>query len=138
MTIPDALLHRTRRHFFQTCGFGIGSLALASVTNQRLFAQALAAKAPHFAPKAKSIIFLFMAGGPSQLDLFDSKPTLRKYDGQPCPEDLIKGERFAFIRGVPKLLGSPHDFRHVGRSGVELSALLPQLATVADDIAIVK
>jgi hypothetical protein len=138
MNTQDVLLHRTRRHFFQTCGFGIGSLALASVTNQRLFAQALASKAPHFAPKAKSIIFLFMAGGPSQLDLFDGKPALKKYDGQPCPEDLIKGERFAFIRGVPKLLGSPHEFRQAGQSGAELSALLPQLATVADDIAIVK
>src|ERR671929_15251 len=128
----------TRRHFFQSAGFGIGSIALASLTNQKLFAQAVASRAPHFAPKAKSIIFLFMAGGPSQLDLFDSKPALNKFDGQPCPEDLIKGERFAFIKGVPKLLGSPHQFTRHGRSGAELSQLLPHLATIVDDVAIVK
>ena len=119
MTTHKTLISTTRRHFFQTSGFGIGSLALASITNQRLFAQALATKAPHFAPKAKSIIFLFMAGGPSQLDLFDRKPALKQYDGQPCPEDLIKGERFAFIKGVPKLLGSPHEFRQAGRAARE-------------------
>jgi hypothetical protein len=128
----------TRRHFFQSAGFGIGSLALASVMNERLFAQTVASRAPDFAPRAKSIIFLFMAGGPSQLDLFDSKPTLNRFDGQPCPEDLIKGERFAFIKGVPKLLGSPHQFRRSGQCGAELSVLLPHLASVADDVAIVK
>ena len=128
----------TRRHFFQSAGFGIGSLALASVMNERLFAQTVASRAPDFAPRAKSIIFLFMAGGPSQLDLFDSKPTLNRFDGQPCPEDLIKGERFAFIKGVPKLLGSPHRFHRSGQCGAELSELLPHLASVADDVAIVK
>lgn len=138
MTDPKTLKETTRRHFFQSAGFGIGSLALASITNQRLFAQALASNAPQFAPKAKSIIFLFMAGGPSQLDLFDSKPALNRFDGQPCPEDLIKGERFAFIKGVPKLLGSPHQFRRFGQSGAELSTLLPHLSTVVDDVAIVK
>src|SRR5690349_6132199 len=89
-------------------------------------------------PKAKNIIFLFMAGAPSQLDLFDFKPTLNRLDGQPCPEELIKGERFAFIKGVPKLLGSPHSFKKHGQSGAELSNLLPHLATIVDDIAIVK
>jgi hypothetical protein len=132
------LLESTRRHFFQSAGFGIGPLALAALTNQKLFAQTVAAQAPHFAPRAKSIIFLFMAGGPSQLDLFDNKPTLVRYDGQPCPEELIKGERFAFIKGVPKLLGSPHHFRRHGQSGAELSELLPNLATIADDVAIVR
>jgi Protein of unknown function (DUF1501) len=134
----ETLLKTTRRHFFQSAGFGLGSLALASVTNQRLFAQTVAAKAPHFAPKAKNIIFLFMAGAPSQLDLFDAKPVLNKFDGQPCPEELIKGERFAFIKGVPKLLGSPHRFRSHGQAGAELSDLLPNLATIVDDVAIVK
>jgi hypothetical protein len=128
----------TRRHFFQSAGFGIGSLALASVMNERLFAQTVTSRAPDFAPRAKSIIFLFMAGGPSQLDMFDSKPTLNRFDGQPCPEDLIKGERFAFIKGVPKLLGSPHRFHRSGQCGAELSVLLPHLASVADDVAIVK
>ncbi len=73
-TMQNPLLQQTRRHFFQTCGFGIGSLALSSLTSERLFAEAVAARAPDFAPKAKSIIFLFMAGGPSQLDLFDRNP----------------------------------------------------------------
>ena len=132
------LLDSTRRHFFQSAGFGIGSLALASLTSQKLMAQAVAARAPEFAPKAKSIIFLFMAGGPSQLDLFDPKPVLNRYDGQPCPAELIKGERFAFIKGVPNLLGSPHQFRRYGQSGTELSALLPHLASVVDDIAVVR
>ena len=113
-------------------------MALASLTDEQLFAQAVAARVPHFAPKAKNIIFLFMAGGPSQLDLFDGKPALTRFDGQPCPEDLIKGERFAFIKGVPKLLGSPHEFRKSGLCGAELSNLLPHLATVVDEIAIVK
>ena len=128
----------TRRHFFGSAGFGIGSLALASTMNDRLFAADALSGGFHHAPKAKSIIFLFMAGAPSQLDLFDYKPKLNQYDGQPCPEELIKGERFAFIKGVPKLLGSPHVFGKHGQSGAELSNLLPHLGTVADDIAIVK
>ena len=127
----DNKLSITRRHFFQSTGFGLGSVALASVQ------QALAQK-PHFAPKAKNVIFLFMAGAPSQLDLFDYKPALNKFDGQPCPEELIKGERFAFIKGVPKLLGSPHTFRKFGQSGAEMSNLMPHLSTIADDIAVVR
>ena len=106
--------------------------------NDKLFAADALSGGFHHAPKAKSIIFLFMAGAPSQLDLFDYKPKLNQYDGQPCPEELIKGERFAFIKGVPKLLGSPHVFGRHGQSGAELSNLLPQLGTVVDDIAIVK
>src|SRR2546426_959245 len=132
-----ALLAITRRHFLGGMGFGIGSLALAALTNDNLFAQQpaspMAPKPPHFTPKAKNVIFLFMAGGPSQLDLFDYKPKLNQYDGEPCPEEVIKGERFAFIKGVPKLLGSPYRFARHGRSGAELSNLLPQLASVADD-----
>ncbi len=139
---PKELHLQTRRHFFQQAGFGIGSLALGSLLNDSLFAQAavnpISTKPPHFAPKAKRIIFLFMAGAPSQLDLFDYKPALIKYNGQPIPEDVIKGERFAFIKGTPKLLGSPHAFARHGQSGAELSSLLPHLAKVADDIAIVR
>src|SRR5215831_17697522 len=101
----------TRRHFFGSAGFGIGSLALAATMNDRLFAADAPSGGFHHAPKAKSIIFLFMAGAPSQLDLFDYKPKLNQFDGQPCPEELIKGERFAFIKGVPKLLGSPINLR---------------------------
>ncbi|MEO8662242.1 MAG: DUF1501 domain-containing protein [Bryobacteraceae bacterium] len=129
--LEDNKLAITRRHFFQSTGFGLGSVAMASMQ------QALAQK-PHFAPKAKNVIFLFMAGAPSQLDLFDYKPDLNKFDGQPCPEELIKGERFAFIKGVPKLLGSPHTFRKFGQSGIEMSNLMPHLSTIADDIAVVR
>ena len=93
---------------------------------------------PHFAPKAKQVIYLFMAGAPSQIDLFDHKPKLRQYDGQPIPEDIVKGERFAFIKGTPRLLGSPFTFQKHGRSGAEISTLLPHLAKHADEIAIVR
>ncbi len=133
------LLDITRRHFFGSAGFGIGAAALTSLLNPRIFADtAMSPKKPHFTAKCKNVIYLFMAGGPSQLDLFDYKPALTKFDGQPCPEDLIKGERFAFIKGVPKLLGSPHHFARCGQSGAELSVLLPHLAAIADDVAIVR
>ena len=141
------LLDITRRHFFGQAGFGIGSAALTSLFNPALLAQsqgstdearAMAPKPPHFPAKCKNVIYLFMAGGPSQLDLFDYKPALKKFNGQPCPEDLIKGERFAFIKGIPKLLGSPHEFAKCGQSGAELSVLLPHLAKIVDDVAIVR
>jgi len=138
---PKELHELTRRHFFRQTGFGIGSLALGSLLNDRLFAQAAnptAARPPHFAPKTKQIIYLFMAGAPSQLDLLDYKPALNKYNGEPVPQDLIKGERFAFIKGTPKLLGSPHTFARHGQCGAELSNLLPHLAGIVDDIAIVR
>jgi uncharacterized protein (DUF1501 family) len=128
----------TRRHFFKQAGFGIGGAALASLIQERLFAQAAKRLAPSVAPKAKQVIFLFMAGAPSQLDLLDNKPALRKYDGQDIPAEIVKGERFAFIKGTPKILGSPYDFRRYGQSGQEISDLLPHLTTIADDIAIVK
>jgi Protein of unknown function (DUF1501) len=133
------LLETTRRHFFGQAGFGIGAAALTSLLDPNLFADtAMSPKKPHFPAKCKNVIYLFMAGGPSQLDLFDYKAALTKFDGQPCPEDLIKGERFAFIKGVPKLLGSPHAFARYGHSDAQLSALLPHLANIADDVAIVR
>jgi hypothetical protein len=136
----------TRRHFFGKCATGIGSMALASLVNERLFAgvpsastdQPLALKNPHFAPKAKRVIYLHMAGAPSTLDLFDYKPKLVEMNGQPCPESLFKKERFAFIKGVPKMLGTPHKFARHGKCGTELCELLPHLATVVDDVAVIK
>jgi hypothetical protein len=136
-----SVLDITRRHFFRQTGFGIGSLALASLVDERLLAAAVDPSlplGPHFAPKAKQVIYLFMAGAPSQLDLFDEKPKLRQYDGQPIPEEIVKGERFAFIKGTPRLLGSPFTFGKHGQSGAELSTLLPNLAKHADEIAIVR
>ena len=150
-TKNDHLRTLTRRHFFQQAGFGLGSLALASVWNDRLFAaprgpataqeaaaQIAARLGTHFAPKAKRVIFLFMAGAPSQLDLFEDKPVLRKHDGQDMPEEFLQGERFAFIKGTPKLLGSPFTFKPRGRSGAIISDLLPHLASVADDVTFVR
>lgn len=133
----------TRRHFFFDSGFGIGSLALANLMGPSATAQTPAtnpsgARKPHFAPKAKNVIFLFMAGAPSQLDLFDFKPKLQEFDGRPVPEEFIKGERFAFIKGTPKLLGSPQTFDRHGQSGAQVSGLLPHLAKVVDELAIVK
>src|SRR5437867_3758411 len=142
MSDPNRLRTITRRHFFRQSGFGIGGLALSALLDEQLFARAQAAqasRAPHFAPKAKHIVYLFMAGAPTQLDLFDDKPALRQYDGQEIPSQFVpKGERFAFIKGTPRLLGSPFTFAKHGQSGAELSELLPHLATIADDIAIVR
>lgn len=135
----------TRRHFFKNCGIGVGTVGLASLLNDKLFAaesgiasNPLAPKAPHFPAKAKRVIYLHMAGSPSQLDLFDYKPKLQEMNGQPCPESLFKKERFAFIKGVPKMLGTPHKFERSGKCGTELSQLLPHLASVVDEVAVIK
>lgn len=140
---PDRLLREsTRRWFFRQAGFGIGTAALSNLLAPgRLNAATenpLTPKPPMYPAKAKSVIFLFMAGAPSQVDLFDFKPTLQQYDGQNVPQELMKGERFAFIKGTPKLLGSPYEFERFGNSGAEISELLPHLRTVADDISIIR
>ena len=124
----------TRRHFFQQAGFGIGATALTALMNDELFAQQIQQRAP----KAKHIIYLFMAGAPSQLELFDYKPALQKYHGQDCPPEYLKGERFAFTKGVPKLLGTPFQFKERGKSGQMISELLPHLSKHSDDIAIIR
>jgi hypothetical protein len=145
--VNEAILQEiTRRTFFKQMGYGIGGVALASMLPAELLAQPqqqkrtdpMAPKAPHFKAKAKAVIYLFMAGAPSQVDLLDPKPTLQKYNGQDCPADLMKGERFAFIRGTPKLLGSPYKFEKCGKSGHEISELLPHLKEIADDISVIR
>jgi hypothetical protein len=131
----------TRRDFFQRSGLAFGSLALSTLLRGTLGAaqqNPLAAKNPMFKPRAKRVIYLHMIGAPSQLDLFENKPELMKRDGQVCPESLLKGRRFAFIGGKMQLAGSKYQFARHGRSGQEMSELLPHLAKVADDIAIVK
>jgi hypothetical protein len=133
----DVLQAATRRHFFRQSGFGIGAAALTGLLNAKE-ANPMAAKPPMFPAKAKSVIYLFMAGAPSQVDLLDPKPLLQKYDGQNVPEELTKGERFAFIKGTPRLLGSPFEFGRCGKSGAEISELLPHLKNVADDISIIR
>jgi len=129
-----------RRWFLQQCGVGLGAVALRSLLAEPAQAATdpLAPKQPHFAPKAKNVIFLFMAGAPSHLELFDNKPALRKYDGTLPPPELLKGYRAAFINPNSKLLGPKFEFSRYGKSGAELTPLLPHLAEVVDDIAIVK
>jgi len=129
-----------RRWFLKDCGVGLGSVALASLLadSARASTDPLAPKKPHFAPKAKRVVFLFMAGAPSHLELFDNKPTLAKYDGKLPPADLIKGYRAAFINPSSKFLGPKFKFAKHGQSGAELSELLPHLAKIADDVTIVK
>src|SRR6516164_8790272 len=124
----------TRRWFFQQCGVGLGTAALGQLFCESGFA----AQPTHYAPKAKRVIFLFMAGAPSHLELFDYKPQLAKFDGTLPPADLLKGYRAAFIPPTAKLLGPKFKFAKHGNCGMELSELLPHLATVADDIALVR
>src|SRR5438093_9640344 len=120
----------TRRHFFAQNGMGIGAMALCSLLHENICALAaddgnpMRPRAPHFLPKAKKIIFLFMAGAPSQLDLYDYKPKLKELNEKNIPEEMIQGERFAFIKGVPQLLGSPYEFKPYGQSGDYISQLL--------------
>ncbi len=129
-----------RRWFLEQCGVGLGAMALGHLCGVSGLASdnPLAPKQPHFAPKAKSIIYLFMAGAPSHLEMFDYKPQLAKFDGTLPPADLLKGYRAAFINPNSKLLGPKFKFAKYGQSGAELSELLPHLAKVVDDIAIVK
>jgi hypothetical protein len=149
MTLEDRLLlSATRRQFFNRCGVSLGQVALASLlADGKLFASTAASqnpmspKPPHFPPKVKNVIYLFMAGGPSQLDLFDYKPKLQEYSGKVAPESLMKGKRFAFMdtftKDPPKLLGSHREFQRHGKSGLYMSELLPNLAHVADDIGLI-
>ena len=140
----DHLHGLTRRHFLQSCQVGLGGVALSSLLNESARgavaapADPLASRSPQLPAKAKQVIFLHMAGGPSHLELFDFKPELVKRDGQLCPDEYFKGQRFAFIKGHPKLLGTPFQFDRYGQSGNSLSCLLPHLAKIADDLTIVR
>ncbi len=136
--------HMTRRWFFKECGVGLGTMALAHLLNadRAIAAESgtnpLAPRGPQFTAKAKRVVYLFMAGAPSHLELFDNKPQLAKFDGTLPPPDLIKGYRAAFINPSSRFLGPKFKFARHGQCGAEISEQLPQLATVADDIAIVK
>ncbi len=130
----------TRRWFLRDCGVGLGSIALASPTLGGVRAQPepLAPKATAHRPKAKNVIFLFMAGAPSQIDLFDYKPDLIRHNGTPPPAELTKDYRAAFINPSSKLLGPRFKYKRFGECGAEISELLPGLGEVVDDIAIVR
>src|SRR3954451_22118239 len=135
----------TRRHFLRDCQVGLGGLALATLMGERSPAAAdrpadnpMAPRRPHFAPKAKRVIYLHMAGSPPHLDLFDYKPELVRRNAQDCPESFLRGRRFAFTSGVPKLLGTPQPFARHGHGGNLFSAAVPHLASVADELCFIK
>ena len=138
----DHLRHITRRHFFRQSQAGIGAIALASMLAKDAPAgvvDPLAVRPPHFAPKAKRVIYLHLTGSPPHLDLFDYKPELVKRTGQDCPDAFLKGKRFAFTSGVPKLLGTPRTFERYGKNdGVWMSDALPQMHAVADDLCVIR
>ena len=137
-------LHVSRRWFIEQCGVGMGAFALHHLLAGNGYAQTkqpdnpLAPRKPHFAPKAKNVIYLFMGGAPSHLEMFDNKPQLAKFDGTLPPPDLLKGYRAAFINPNSTLLGPKFKFARHGQCGAELSELLPHTAGIVDDIAIVK
>jgi len=146
------MLRETRRQFFSRCSVGLGGVALASLLGDRHLRAApvkaagqegpFAPKPTHFAPRAKSVIYLFMAGGPSQLELWDHKPKLTALHGEPIPDSFLQGKRFAFMDSSFKnrstLLGTHRQFSQHGQNGVWVSELLPHTAGVVDDLAIVK
>ena len=138
-------LHQTRRHFLGHGSLGLGAAALASMSGTAQGANAprspadpLSPKPPHFAPKAKRVIYLHMSGSPPHLDLFDYKPELKKRTDEDCPDSVFKGRRFAFTSGVPKLLGTPRTFKQYGDGGIWMSDAVPNLHEVADEICMVK
>ncbi len=143
----EQLRQRTRRQFFQDCGIGVGKIALASLlaSGQRsrvlagdAFVSPTAPRVSHFAAKAKRVIYLFMGGAPSQLELFDNKPELAKLEGKPLPPSVIKGQRYAFIQPDAAVLGPRFRFARHGQTGAEISQKLPHLAKVVDEISIVR
>jgi hypothetical protein len=140
----------TRRHFLKESAMGLGALALGALlpscgtksnyNSSVVFdpAHPLAPKLPMFPGRAKSIIYLHMAGAPSQLELFDYKPELMKLDGNDCPPSLLEGKRFAFIRGVPKMLGPQAKFAQYGESGAWVSEHLPHFSKIVDEVSFLK
>lgn len=149
----ERLQQVTRRHFLKKCTTGLGAMALGSflgcnssdksagkvanaLTNNVI--NPLLPRPAHFAPRAKRVIFLHMAGAPSQLELFDYKPELQKLHGQNCPQSLLDGKRFAFIKGVPQMLGPQAQFKQHGQSGAWVSEHLPHFSKVVDDVAFLK
>jgi hypothetical protein len=129
----------SRRAFVRGTGLSLGAIALGTLLRESLgAAEPLAPQKPHFTPRAKHVIYLHMIGAPSQLDLFEHKPALLRHDGQPCPKELTQGKRFAFLGNELTLSGSQYSFARHGKCGHEISELLPHLATVADEITVVK
>jgi len=141
-------LKLTRREFFTTAAGGIGGVALSSLLADGVFAAGaasgkivnpLSAKPAHFTPKAKSCIFIFLSGGFSHIDLFDPKPKLNELAGQPVPESMLEGVRFAFIqKDSARIMGTPRTFSKHGQSGMDFSDLMPHTATCSDDLCMIR
>lgn len=135
-------LHNTRRQFLVQGPLSLGAIALAGLLPQAARADRdnnpLAPKPPPRPAKAKAVIYLHMSGGPPQQDLFDYKPKLKEHHLKPCPKELLEKARFAFIKGHPKLLGSPYEFKQHGQAGAWISELLPRFSTAADAVAFIK
>lgn len=142
-----------RRHFFRECGVGVGKIALASLLSDSLVGSIasaamaspkrpagdpLAPRAPHFPAKAKSVIHIFMAGAPSQLDLFDQKPALARFQGKPIPPSIIGGQRYAFIQPDAAVLGPQFKYKRFGKCGKELAEIMPHLGSIVDDVCFIK
>lgn len=128
-----------RRHFLAECGLSLAGMALASLQKREAPSSTdLTVKPPHYTPKARRVIYLFMAGAPSQLDLFDPKPELTKHEGKPVPPSVVKDQRYAFIRRDARLLGPRFPFSRRGECGAPLSDRLPHLAGVVDDVAFIR
>ena len=146
MNFFDFTRTQTRRHFFNHVAGGVETIALANLlaleglTAERPVTEInpFAPKQPHFTPRAKNVIFLFMAGAPSQIDLFDPKPALQKWHGQPLPESMTKDMKMAFIKPTATVMASPRKFAPCGQSGIEISDWLPHTRTVADEICVVR
>ena len=139
------LQNLTRRSFLQAAGrFSLGAIALNLFSSVRTAAalpsigNPIAARGPHYQPKVKRVIYLHMSGGPPHLDLFDYKPQLVKWNDRPCPDEFIKGRKFAFTSGTPKLMGTPRHFAQFGKSGIWMSDAIPRLRDVADEICVIK
>ncbi len=144
---PYFQYHRdiTRRHFLGHAGMGIGAMALTAMADHKVDAKVdyppdapLTARRPHFAPRAKRVIYLHLTGAPPVLDMFDYKPELVRRHDQPCPAEFIQGRRFAFTKGTPTLLGTPRTFARYGESGAWLSDAVEGLRDIVDDVCIVK
>ena len=140
----ESLKNISRRHFLAEAAVGLGAVALGSLmacsaseknTIASMPVDPLAPTSPHFPAKAKRVIYLHMAGAPSQLELFDFKPELLKLNNKPCPPSLLEGKRFAFIRGTPKMLGPQATFKQRGQSRNYVSDHLPHFAEVADEVS---
>ena len=129
-----SLVNLKRRHFVKNSGLSLGAMALGLMNSS----QAEKKTFQSHSPKVKSVIYLHMAGSPTQLDLFDHKPALTRLNGTQCPKELFEGKRFAFIKKRPILLGSPYKFKKYGQCGMEMSELLPHIGSVADDICLIR